>query len=170
MIVLDVLPGIWKSVILIPVMVKHVKPIQENIWKFYLQVITDTFAKIAVPEICSEKKTRESVVEAFKKNALQAFVNKFWKKNFQSILGKIDKKRSSRLSRFWPLMGWGWGEGVNPVTRTIRDKNLFQIMLNEILESCKNDTCWYKNWCKTRNKKTDSSILQLFTDVPCKTM
>ena len=81
MIVLDVLPGIWKSVILIPVMVKHVKPIQENIWKFYLQVITDTFAKIAVPEICSEKKTRESVVEAFKKMLCRLLLINFEKKN-----------------------------------------------------------------------------------------
>ena len=38
-------------------------------------------------------------------------------------------------------------------------------MLNEILEGCKTDICWYKNWCKTR-KKTGSCILQLFTEVP----
>ena len=67
MIVLDVLSGVWKSVILIPVMVKHVKPMQENIWKFHLQVITHAYPKIAVLEICPEKKTRESVVGAFKK-------------------------------------------------------------------------------------------------------
>ena len=45
---------------------KHVKPIQENLEKFYLKVITDTCVKIAVLEICSEKNTRESVVETFK--------------------------------------------------------------------------------------------------------
>ena len=32
----------------------------------YLQVITDACVKTAVLEICSEKKTRESVVEALK--------------------------------------------------------------------------------------------------------
>ena len=46
------------------------------------------------------------------------------------------------------------------------DKFFFEIMLNEILESCENDICWYKNWCKTRNKKTGSYILQLFTELP----
>ena len=39
-------------------------------------------------------------------------------------------------------------------------------MFNEILESCKNDLCWCKNWYKTRNKKTGSCILQLFTKAP----
>ena len=39
-------------------------------------------------------------------------------------------------------------------------------MLFEILESCKNDILIYKNWCKTRNKKTSSCILKLFTEVP----
>ena len=46
--------------------VKHVKPIQ-NIYKFYLQVTTDSCVKITVLEICSEKKTRESVIGTFKK-------------------------------------------------------------------------------------------------------
>ena len=32
----------------------------------YLQAITDARVKTAVLEICSEKKTRESVAEAFK--------------------------------------------------------------------------------------------------------
>ena len=111
MIVLDVLPGIWKSVILIPVMVKHVKPIQENIWKFYLQVITDTFAKIAVPEICSEKKTRESVVEAFKKNALQAFVNKFWKKKFPKYFRENWQKTFVTFKQILAINGVGLGGG-----------------------------------------------------------
>ena len=31
------------------------------------------------------------------------------------------------------------GEGVNPLKKEIWDENLFQIMLNEILESFKND-------------------------------
>ena len=39
-------------------------------------------------------------------------------------------------------------------------------MLFEILESSKNDICRYKNWCKTRNKKSESFILQQFTEVP----
>ena len=47
--------------------VKHVKPIQEKLWKFYLQVITNACVKTAVFEICSGKKTRESVAGTFKK-------------------------------------------------------------------------------------------------------
>ena len=47
--------------------VKYVKLMQENIQKFHLQVIADTCVKIAVVEICFEKKTNESVVETFKK-------------------------------------------------------------------------------------------------------
>ena len=47
--------------------VKLIKLTQEKISKFYLQVITDACVKIAVLEICSEKKTKESVVGAFKK-------------------------------------------------------------------------------------------------------
>ena len=35
-------------------------------------------------------------------------------------------------------------------------------MLNEVLKSCKNDTCWYKSWCKTRTKRTGSCI---FTEI-----
>ena len=38
--------------------VKHAKPIQENLQKFYLQVITDAYVKIAALEISSEKNTR----------------------------------------------------------------------------------------------------------------
>ena len=38
-------------------------------------------------------------------------------------------------------------------------------MLNEILENCKNNISWYKNWCKTWNKKTVSCILKLFTEL-----
>ena len=49
------------------VKVKYVKLIQENIQKFYLQVITNACVKIAVVELCFEKKTKESVVENFKK-------------------------------------------------------------------------------------------------------
>ena len=45
---------------------KHLKPIKEKLVKFYLQVITDVCVKTAVLEICSEKKTREPVVETFK--------------------------------------------------------------------------------------------------------
>ena len=37
--------------------VKHVKPIH-----FYLQAIIDAFVKIAVLEICFEKKTKKAVV------------------------------------------------------------------------------------------------------------
>ena len=42
------------------------------------------------------------------------------------------------FSRFWPLKGW---EGVNPLKKENLDENFFQIMLNEILESCENDIC-----------------------------
>ena len=44
--------------------VKYVKLIRE---KFYLQVITDACVKIAAVELCFEKKSKESVVETFKK-------------------------------------------------------------------------------------------------------
>ena len=47
--------------------VKYVKLIQENIWKFYLTVLTDTCVKIAVVKLCFEKKTKEFVLETFKK-------------------------------------------------------------------------------------------------------
>ena len=47
--------------------VKYVKLIQENIYKFYSQVITDACVTIAVVELCFKKKTKESVVETFKK-------------------------------------------------------------------------------------------------------
>ena len=40
--------------------VKYVKPIQENIRKFILQVITDACVKIAVAELCFEKTSKES--------------------------------------------------------------------------------------------------------------
>ena len=45
---------------------KHVKPIQEKLWKFYLHVITDAYVKIAALEIFSEENTREYVVGSFK--------------------------------------------------------------------------------------------------------
>ena len=47
--------------------VKYAKPIQENNRKFYLQVITNACLKIAIADLCFEKKTKESVVETFKK-------------------------------------------------------------------------------------------------------
>ena len=28
-----------------------------------------------------------------------------------------------------------------------------QLMLNKVLESCKNDIGWYKNYCKTKKKQ-----------------
>ena len=59
--------------------VKYVKLIQENIYKFYLQVITDACVKLAVVELCFEKKTKESVPL---KNALQHFANKFLGKKY----------------------------------------------------------------------------------------
>ena len=45
---------------------KHVKPIKEKLWKFYLPVFTDGCVKIAVLEICFEKNNRESVVGTVK--------------------------------------------------------------------------------------------------------
>ena len=65
--------------------VKYVKLIQENIKKFYLTVITDACVKITVVELCFEEKTKESVVETFKK----CFGNlKIFQKTF---LGKSTK-------------------------------------------------------------------------------
>ena len=46
--------------------VKHVKPIQQKLQKFYLQVITDACVKIVVLEISSGKKSRGSAVGTFK--------------------------------------------------------------------------------------------------------
>ena len=45
---------------------KHVKPIQDKLLKLYLQVVSDGCVKTTVLEICSEKKSRESVVGTFK--------------------------------------------------------------------------------------------------------
>ena len=88
---------------------KHVKPIQQKLWKLYLQVITDACVKRAVLEICSEMKTRESVVGILKntvavavhcwyiKDAFAGFYQQiFGKKNVsEGILEKFDKKRQS---------------------------------------------------------------------------
>ena len=83
---------------------KHVKPIKEKLWKFYLQVFTDGYVKIAVLEICSEKNNRESVVGTVKnicivavhcwylEDAFAEFCQQIFKKKSERILGKIDKK------------------------------------------------------------------------------
>ena len=82
--------------------------------------------------------------------------NLFFKK-IKSYFRESWQKTFVTLSRFWLLRRWGvW---VNPLKRKICDKNLFQIMLNEVLKSC-------KNWCKTRNKRTGSCVVKLFTEVP----
>ena len=39
-------------------------------------------------------------------------------------------------------------------------------MLDEVLKIVKKDICWYKSWCKTRNIKTGSCLLQISTEVP----
>ena len=39
---------------------------QEKLLKSYLQVISDTCFKIAVLELCSQKKTRQSAVGSFR--------------------------------------------------------------------------------------------------------
>ena len=86
----------------------------------------------------------------------------FWKKKFffsEGILRKIDKK-TCHFEQILAIKAVGLGEGGESVKkRKAWDENLFQIMLNKILESCKNDICWYKNWCKPRNKKTGSCVL-----------
>ena len=93
--------------------VKHVKPTKKIFKKFYIQVINDACVRIAVLEICFGKKTRESVVRIFK-NALHDFVNKFLKKKyFRKHFKKKLPKTFDMLSRFWPISGWGWEEGVN---------------------------------------------------------
>ena len=78
----------------------------------------------------------------------------FWKKkkNSEGIIRKIHQKLLSRLADFGQK-GGGVGErGLNLLKRKICDEKLFQIVLNEILESCKNNICWYKNWCKTKQE------------------
>ena len=84
--------------------VKHVTPIQWKIEKFCLQVIADACVKIAVLEIYSEKKTRESVVGTFKnistvavhcwyiKDTFSEFYQQIFGQNIsEGILGKIRK-------------------------------------------------------------------------------
>ena len=111
---------------------KHVKPIPQ-LWKFYLQVITDACVNIAVLEICSEKMTRKSVVRSFKNTVAVAvqcrYINDafagfcqqiFEKKCFEGYLRKNLQKIFVTLSKFWPLKGsvvWSW---VNP----LKKKNL----------------------------------------------
>ena len=79
-----------------------------------MQVITDACFKIAVLEICSEKKTRVSVVGTFRnictvsvhfwyiKDAFAGFCQKkFEKENIsEAILGKIDIKHLAPLADF----------------------------------------------------------------------
>ena len=91
---------------------KHVKPIQETLWKFYLQVITDACVKIAVLDICSENKTRESVAGTFKnictvavhcsyiQDAFQGFYQQIFKKKSEGISGKIYKNFLWHLADF----------------------------------------------------------------------
>ena len=95
---------------------KHVKPIQQKLWKLYLQVITDACVKRAVLEICSEMKTRESVVGILKntvavavhcwyiKDAFAGFYQQIFgeKKCFRGHLREIWQKTSVIASRFWP--------------------------------------------------------------------
>ena len=53
---------------------------------------------MAVAELCFENKTKESVVEAFKKRFAGFCQETFGKKNIsENILGKIDKKLLSCL-------------------------------------------------------------------------
>ena len=64
-------------------------------------VFTDACIKIALVELCFEKKTKQSLVEIFTKNTLQDFGNKYLVKNIsEDNLGKIDQKRLSRLADF----------------------------------------------------------------------
>ena len=72
--------------------------------KNLFKVIADACVKVAVPEICSEKNPRESVVGAFKyictvavhcwyiKEAFAGFCQQiYFKENSEGILGKIDE-------------------------------------------------------------------------------
>ena len=58
----------------------------------------------------------------------------------------------------------GW---VNP----FKKENLQQKSFSDNVEWSsrklqKDDICWYRNRCKTRNKRTHSCILQLLTEEP----
>ena len=99
--------------------VKHVKPIWEKLQKFYLQLITDACVKIAVLEICFEKKATDSVVGSFKNTCAVAVLwyercfcrnlsTNFWKKrkkkpddilaaSYFHLNSKIISKSSSSL-------------------------------------------------------------------------
>ena len=110
-------------------------------------------SKRAVFEICSEKKTRESITGNFKnictvtvhcwykQDAFAGFREQiFEKKNFRRHFG-VDKNNLSRLAdlaiRLCVCWGVGVGRWVNLLKSKIYDENLFQIMLNEVQKSCK---------------------------------
>ena len=92
-------------------------------------------------------------------------VDKIW-----SLLIKFDvrehiQKTFVTFSGFWPLRGWG-GLAEFVKKGKFAMKIFFKIMLNKVLEICKNDICCYKKWFKTAwEKRTGSFILQLFTKV-----
>ena len=66
-----------------------------------MQVITDACIKIAAVELCFEKKTKESVVETFKKYFAGFCQKILGKKNIsEDISRKIDKKLLSHLVDF----------------------------------------------------------------------
>ena len=73
--------------------VKYVKLMQENIWKFYLQVITDACVKIVVVELCFEKKTKETFEKCLARFCRKKIFQKF-------IWEKIEKKLLSHLPDF----------------------------------------------------------------------
>ena len=78
---------------------KHVKPIQQKLWKSYLQVITDACVKRAVLEICSEMKTRESVVGTLKNTVAVAVHCWYIKDAFAGFYQQIfEKKMFQRAS------------------------------------------------------------------------
>ena len=56
-----------------------------------------------------------------------------WKKYFRRHFREVWLKLFVTLSRFWLLSEFGWIR----LKRKICNKNLFQIMLNEVLKSCK---------------------------------
>ena len=78
--------------------VKHVKPIRE-LWKFYLQVITDACVNIAVLEIFFEKMTRKFVVGSFKNRVAVAVQCRYIKDVFAGFCQQIfEKKMFQRVS------------------------------------------------------------------------
>ena len=90
-----------------------------------------------------KRKTKESVVGTFKKILYRILSINFWEKKYFIRHFRENQQRTFVMfSRFRPKSGWGWGKGGESVKKgKFGTKTFFQIIMNEILESRKNDIC-----------------------------